>query len=552
MQVFFSGKVEIGGGKRYIMDGRGRRSCPAEQGRTGVEAYGSYLAFVGILLLAGVCSNKLASRFNMPVLLMFLAAGMAAGVCSPTHFSLKAQMNGTVVNSMSAVAMYFILFSGGLGTKYKAIKPILGRGLLLATGGVVLTALFLGAGGYVIYLIFARGETLSLTFSWWLLLASLISSTDAAATFAILRGNGVNLSGGLQPLLELESGSNDPMAALLTVIMIQLATGKESFSLVQIPIVAYKIAVGAGVGLLIGWIGTWFFNRHYGYEGLYYVLGVALVLICAGAAEHIRSNGFLAVYVCGVVMGNNRYNYRTGLERFNEGVAWLMQVLLFTSLGALIRPRDLLTVQVLVPGILMSVTLMFLARPAAVFLCLAGSGFSPRERLLISWAGLRGAAPIVLATFPLAAGVIHSSYMFNMIFFMVIGSILVQGRTLMPLARKLGLTRPFVARSRAPLELETVSGMNYRLHEFDVTPACVLAGVTLAEAKLPPGVLVTLIRRNGGFIPPGGSTRIENGDGLLVIGTPEKLETLVEHFFPDSDYSENEELQIFKKSSAGK
>ena len=155
---FFFAKVEIGGGKRYIMDGRGRRSCPAEQGRTGVEAYGSYLAFVGILLLAGVCSNKLASRFNMPVLLMFLAAGMAAGVCSPTHFSLKAQMNGTVVNSMSAVAMYFILFSGGLGTKYKAIKPILGRGLLLATGGVVLTALFLSAGGYVIYLIFARAS----------------------------------------------------------------------------------------------------------------------------------------------------------------------------------------------------------------------------------------------------------------------------------------------------------------------------------------------------------------------------------------------------------
>lgn len=515
-----------------------------------MEEFGSYLAFVGILLLAGVCSNKLASRFNMPVLLMFLVAGMATGVYGSSHFSLKAQMHGTIINTLGTVAMYFILFAGGLGTKYKSIKPVLGRGLVLATAGVLLTALFLGAGGYVIYLLFARGESFTLSFSWWLLLAALISSTDAAATFAILRGNGVNLSGGLQPLLELESGSNDPMAALLTIIMIQLVTGKESFSLLQIPFVAYKIVVGAGVGLLIGWIGTWFFNRHYGYEGLYYVLGVALVLICAGAAEHIQANGFLAVYVCGVVMGNNRYNYRSGLERFNEGVAWLMQVLLFTSLGALIRPGELLGPQVLVPGILMSAALMFLARPAAVFLCLTGSAFSFRERLLISWAGLRGAAPIVLATFPLAAGVSHSSYMFNMIFFMVIGSILVQGRTIMPLARKLNLTRPFVARSRPPLELETMSGVNYRLHEFDVTPACVLAGVTLAEAKLPPGVLVTLIRRGGGFIPPGGSTRIESGDGLLVIGTPEKLKSLVEHFFPDSDYSENEELEIFKKHSA--
>ena len=549
---FFRCKVEIGGVKRYIMDERGRQSPACGNGRTGVEEYGSYLAFCGILLLAGVCSNKLASRFNMPVLLMFLAAGMAVGVYGSSHFTLKAQMHGTVINSLGAVAMYFILFSGGLGTKYKAIRPVLGRGLVLATAGVLLTALFLGAGGYVIYLLFARGESFSLTFSWWLLLASLISSTDAAATFAILRGNGVNLSGGLQPLLELESGSNDPMAALLTIAMIQLITGKESFSLVQIPAVAYKIVVGAGVGLLVGWAGTWFFSRHYGYEGLYYVLGVALVLICAGVAECIRSNGFLSVYVCGVVMGNNRYNYRSGLERFNEGVAWLMQVILFTSLGALIRPRDLLTVQVLVPGILMSLTLMFLARPAAVFSCLAGSDFSLRERLLISWAGLRGAAPIVLATFPLAAGVDHSSYMFNMIFFMVIGSILVQGRSLMPLARKLGLTRPFVARSRAPLELETISGVNYRLHEFEVTPACVLAGVTLAEAKFPPGVLVTLIRRGGGFIPAGGSTRIENGDGLLVIGMPEKLRILVENFFPDSDYSEDDELQIFKKRSERK
>ena len=175
------------------------------------------------------------------------------------------------------------------------------------------------------------------------------------------------------------------------------------------------------------------------------------------------------------------------------------------------------------------------------------SALSLRARTLVSWVGLRGGAPIVLATFPLAAGVAHSDFMFNMIFFMVIGSILVQGRTLMPLARKLKLTRPFTPRSRPPLELETMSGVNYRLQEFEVTPDCVLAGVTLAEAKFPQGVLVPLIRRNGGFIPPGGGTRIENGDGLLVIGTPEKLKVLVEHFFPNSDYSEDDELEIFKK-----
>lgn len=510
-------------------------------------AFGIHVAFAGFLLLAGVLSNKLASRFNMPILLMFLAVGMAVGSEGLGLISWNPVAHAGPINNLGTVAMCFILFSGGLGTRFRSIKPVISSGVVLATFGVLLTAVLLGVCVFFI----SRGFGFQPGFLWCMLMASLISSTDAAAMFAILRGNGVNLSGDLQPLLELESGSNDPMAALLTIVMIDVLTSSSAgaFDFWQIPLLFYKIGAGAVAGVCMGIVGKWFFSQRFEYEGLYYVLGIAVVLLCFGGAELIRSNGFLAVYVCGVTMGNMRYNFRSGLEKFNEGVAWLMQVVLFTSLGVLVNPLELVSPKILVPGVLMSMALMFIARPGAVFVSLLNSRFSFREKLLISWAGLRGAAPIVLATFPLVSGVSNSGYMFNMIFFMVIGSVLVQGVTLMPLARRLGLAKTFVPKSRSPLEMETVAGVNHDLHEFEVEKSSALAGVTLAEAQLPPGVLVTLIRRGKNFLPASGSSRIEEGDGLLVIGTPEKLRELSEKFFPGNDYLGHQELPIFKKKN---
>lgn len=508
-------------------------------------SFGIHVAFAGFLLLAGVLSNKLASRFNMPILLMFLAVGMLVGSEGLGVLSWDPLVYAGSINNFGTIAMCFILFSGGLGTRYRSIRPVLGSGIMLATAGVLFTALLLGVCGYLIF----RGFGFQASFVWWLLMASLISSTDAAAMFAILRGNGVNLSGNLQPLLELESGSNDPMAALLTIVMIEvvLASGHGNFDFWQIPMLFYRIVMGAAAGFAAGCVAKWLFGQRFEYEGLYYVLGIAVVLLSFSGAELIRSNGFLAVYVCGVTMGNLRFNYRSGLEKFNEGIAWLMQVVLFTSLGMLVNPSELVSYKILIPGVLMSLALMFIARPGAVFLSLIKSRFSVREKTLISWAGLRGAAPIVLATFPLVRGVPNSGFMFNMIFFMVIGSVLVQGVTLMPLARRLGLSRPFVSRSRSPLEMETVAGVNHDLHEFEVNSSSALAGVTLAEAKLPPGVLVTLIRRGKNFVPASGSSRIEAGDGLLVIGTPEKLRELAKEFFPGNDYTGHPSLPFFAK-----
>ena len=504
-------------------------------------SFSVFIAFAGVLLLAGVLANKLSSRFNMPILLLFLAVGMAVGGHGLGILELDPVKHAGPINSLGTIAMCFILFSGGLGTCFRTIRPVLVSGVVLATCGVLLTALFLGICGFLIFLGFRN----DVNWTWWMLMASLISSTDAAAMFAILRGNGVNLSGNLQPLLELESGSNDPMAALLTLVMLQIVTTASGFSFWQIPLLFYKIIGGAVTGLLMGVVGKWFFGRRFEYEGLYYVLGVAMVLICFGIAEVLQTNGFLAVYVCGVAMGNMKYNFRSGLEKFNEGIAWLMQVILFTSLGVLVNPAELLELRVLVPGILLSLCMMFIARPGAVFISLCRSHFSFREKLLVSWAGLRGAAPIVLATFPLVAGVEHSRLMFNMIFFMVIGSVLVQGVTLMPFARKLDLARAFAPKKRAPVEMETVDGANYDLHEFEVGSSSILIGKTLAEAKLPPGALVTMIRRGKGFVPACGSTMIEAGDDLVVMGAPDKLRAVSQQYFPECAYEEKQELPDF-------
>ena len=244
-------------------------------------SFGIIVTFVGGLLLAGVLSNKLSSKFNMPILLLFLAVGMTVGAHGLGIVHLEPDEHAGPINSLGTVAMCFILFSGGLGTRFRSIRPVIRSGVTLATAGVILTAIFLGVCGYLICLAFNHNTG----FAWWMLMASIISSTDAAAMFAILRGNGVNLSGDLQPLLELESGSNDPMAALLTLIILQIVTGSSGFSFWQIPLLLYKIVVGAAMGLFMGYAGQKLFGQRFEYEGLYYVLGVALVLICFGVAE---------------------------------------------------------------------------------------------------------------------------------------------------------------------------------------------------------------------------------------------------------------------------
>lgn len=480
-----------------------------------------------LLLLLGIFSSKISSQFNVPVLLMFLGVGMLAGVDGIGKIQFQ---DHRLANAIGTLAMSFILYSGGLDTNFRSVRSVLWRGGILASLGVFVTALVMGVGACWI---------LKMPLEWGLLLGAVVSSTDAAAVFAILRSKSVSLKGKLQPALELESGSNDPMAAFLTIFMIEMITRGDVSYWMILPLFLLRMSVGIGWGYLVGKLGCLAFNKaRFEYEGLYFVMGVALVLAAFGVAELCFGNGFMAVYVCGMTMGHLRFRFKKGLTRFNDGIAWLMQVMMFMVLGLLVNPGEL--PEVALNGFWMALLLMFLARPAAVFLCTAGSRFSVQERLLISWVGLRGAAPIVLATFPMIAGVEHAQMLFNLVFFIVIASVLIQGRTLMPLAQMLKLDRPLKDKVRSPLELEVTGSMEERMFEFDVLPESPLANRTLADIQLPPGVLVMLLRRNNKFMLARGNTMIRVHDGVLMMGDDVSLRRVSDRFFPGSDYDSEE------------
>ena len=488
-----------------------------------MQAIDSIIAIAGILLLAGVFSNKLSSRFNLPTLLLFLAAG----ICAEALLPFNGENYSGQINFFGIIAMSFILFSGGSDTPVSSIRPVAVRGLLLAVAGVLITAFITGCGAY-----FLLERKYSL--SWCLLLGSLISSTDAAAVFSILRGKGVSLKRDLKPLLELESGSNDPTAAFLTVMMIGVVMNSgESNVFIEFPMMIYKLGGGILAGIAFGWLGRKLFQIKLEYEGLYFVVSVALILLCYSVTQLLYANGFMACYVCGIALNAGRYNYQKAVTKFHNGIAWLMQVGLFTVLGFLADPGELLAPSVWLTGIALGMILMFVARPAAVFICLAGSDYSLREKLMVSWVGIRGAAPIVLATFPLAAGVEDAGLMFRLIFFMVFLSILLQGWLLMPAAKWLKVAKSARrTNAPAPLELEvTHNSAHQEMREYHIEKDHQFVGKSLAEIGFPSGVLVTMIRRNDSFIPPRGDTTIMAGDGMLIMADISILQKLEKEFF---------------------
>ncbi|MBR7130854.1 MAG: cation:proton antiporter, partial [Lentisphaeria bacterium] len=306
-----------------------------------MQAIDSIIAIAGILLLAGVFSNKLSSRFNLPTLLLFLAAG----ICAEALLPFNGENYSGQINFFGIIAMSFILFSGGSDTPVSSIRPVAVRGLLLAVAGVLITAFITGCGAY-----FLLERKYSL--SWCLLLGSLISSTDAAAVFSILRGKGVSLKRDLKPLLELESGSNDPTAAFLTVMMIGVVMNSgESNVFIEFPMMIYKLGGGILAGIAFGWLGRKLFQIKLEYEGLYFVVSVALILLCYSITQLLYANGFMACYVCGIALNAGRYNYQKAVTKFHNGIAWLMQVGLFTVLGFLADPGELLAPSVWLTGI---------------------------------------------------------------------------------------------------------------------------------------------------------------------------------------------------------
>jgi cell volume regulation protein A len=472
------------------------------------------LVVASIIFLLSVIASKASGRLGVPALLLFLAIGMLAGEEGPGGIAFD---DPWLAQTLGIVALAYILFAAGLETEWNRIRRVVGTGLLLSTGSVLLTALLLG---------WFASLVLPLTFLEGLLLGAIVSSTDAAAVFSILRSRNVSLKGRLRDVLELEAGSNDPMAVFLTmgVISLLLAPGSSAWQFV--PWFVVQMGLGAGIGYVLGRLGVALVNRvRLEYEGLYPVLTAALVLLAYGATSLAGGNGFLAVYLCGLVMGNSDLVHKRSLRVFHDGIAWLMQIAMFLALGLLVTPSKLVTVAGV--GLLLSAFLMLVARPVSVVTMLVRSRFRWSQKAVLSWVGLRGAVPIILATFPLLAGVPQADVLFHLVFFIVITSVLLQGTTITPVARWVGETGPLLRKSRYPLEM-VPGGANIHsdLVEFELPPNSKAVGKQIVNLGLPKGALIVLMSRQDELIVPTGSTQIQAGDTLLVLAERHMLDLI--------------------------
>ncbi len=468
------------------------------------------LLVIGFLVLASILASRVSDRAGVPTLIVFLCIGMLAGSDGPGGIQFT---NTQAANLVGTIALAFILFSGGLDTNWRVIRPVIKRGILLSTVGVVLTAGLVGLFAWLV---------LGFELLTGLLVGAIVSSTDAAAVFAVLRRRGVSLKGNLKPLLELESGSNDPMAIFLTAGITRMLMEPDFRWAYLIPALVWNMLGGIALGLLAGKLAALLFNRiRLGYEGLYPVLSISVVLLTFGMTQYIACNGYLAVYLCGIMLNASRFNYHRYVVKFHDGIAWLMQIVLFLVLGLLVFPSQLPKIALTAVPIVLF--LMAVARPAAVAIGLLGSDFSWRERGLAAWTGLRGAVPIVLATFPLMAGYSQSAMVFNIVFFIVLTSVLVQGTFLMPVARWLKVDEPLPPIPRYSLEIQRSGQVQGETRELEVLPTMAAAGRTIADLDIPPGVLILLIGRGEEFVVPRGQTRIEPYDTLLMIGDPAAL-----------------------------
>lgn len=469
------------------------------------------LVAASILLIFSVLASKASAKLGIPALLVFLVIGMLAGSDGPGGIYFD---DAHLAQSLGVVALALILFSGGLDTEWSSVRPLLLKGLALSTLGVVITAMLVG--------VFAR-IVLGFTLLEGVLLGAIVSATDAAAVFSVLRARSLGLKGHVRPLLELESGSNDPMAVFLTTALLGIMTQPGARWLSLVPMFIQQMALGAALGYAMGKLVVLIMNRlALEFEGLYPVLTLSLILLTYGATAALDGNGFLAVYVTGLVMGKSDFIHKRSVMRFHDGLAWLMQIAMFLGLGLLVFPSHLLPIVGL--GLLASLFLMLVARPVSVLVTLAFSGMKFNEKLMISWVGLRGAVPIVLATFPLLAELPKAEMIFDLVFFIVLTSILLQGTSIPLFARWLKLETP-VRDKIHPLELDRTAGLTSELVDIEVPKDSMVIGKQIVGAGFPKGALIVLVGRGDEFIVPNGGTIIEVGDRLLMLAGEDDLAT---------------------------
>lgn len=470
---------------------------------------GNILLIGSILLFASIIAGKAGYRFGLPALLIFLGVGMAFGV---DGLGIRFD-SPTSTQFIGVLSLSVILFSGGMDTKISAIRPILGRGLLLSTLGVVLTTLFVG--GFIYMISTWVDGFIKFTIQESFLLAAIISSTDSASVFSILGSKRMGLKHNLRPLLELESGSNDPMAYMLTILILQIITLGSFSASDAVIMLLMQMSIGGVVGWLLGRVGLLIMRRlNIDNKSMYSVLMLAFAFFIFSFTDLIKGNGYLAVYVAGLTIGNGKFANRRTIKAFFDGCAWLFQIVMFLTLGLLVNPAQLLDIWVM--GLVVALFLIFIARPTMVFLTLWpwGRRITIRSKLFISWVGLRGAVPIIFATYPLIAGIENSHHIFNIVFFITIVSLGLQGTTVGWMGKKLGLA----TKEKTPaFDIDLPEHIKADLVEMDVMPWMLENGTMIKELNIPKTARVVMVHRNNDYFVPRGSTKLMQGDKLLII-----------------------------------
>ena len=474
-----------------------------------------------ILVFTAIVVSKTGNKYGVPSLLIFLLVGMLFG---SDGLGLVFD-NYNLAQFLSIVALCVILFTGGLETKFKEIRPVIGPGVVLSTLGVFLTVIFTGAFIYFLSRIERIGLSLSIVMCF--LLAAVMSSTDSASVFSILKNSKMRLKQNLKPMLELESGSNDPMAYVMTIVLIQVAkllyepassiSGIDYSHLIlsSLQTLFLQMTIGSLAGVAIGFAAVWTLKRvKLNSAPLYSILLLAVSLFAFSMTQMIQGNGYLAVYIAGLIIGNKPMNNRKEILSFMDGMTWIMQIGMFLSLGLLVNPHEMLHVAPI--ALLIGLFLIFVGRPLTVFLCLLPfRKISFRAKLFTSWVGLKGAVPIIFATYPIVEGIPGSEQIFNIVFFITLLSLIFQGMSIPRVAKMLHLNLPM---EKVPetfgIEIPEEAG---KLQDYTLTDNDLEGGNTLKEIQFPQGARVVIIRRDDKFIIPDGSVELRSGDQLLII-----------------------------------
>lgn len=473
-----------------------------------------FLLVGALLLVVSIFVSKLSFKFGVPTLLLFLLVGMLFG-----SDGVGIEFNNMkYAQAIGIVAMSIILFSGGMDTKFSDIKPVVVPGLILSTLGVIITAIITG----LFIFLLSKSAIIAITFSLpvSILLASTASSTDSASVFSILRGQNIGLKNNLRPMLELESGSNDPVAYIMTITMIGAVTSGEGLSWNLAVNFIIQLLVGSLFGYLLGKLGVFVINKiNLHNTSLYPILVLCLIFITYSITYFLNGNGYLAVYIAGMVVGNHPLVKKLETNTFLDGLTWLFQIIMFLVLGLLVNPRELLTIAPF--AILVGIFMIVVARPLTVFLTLIPfKKIDVKSKLFISWVGLRGAVPILFATYPVIAEVENSHVIFNIVFFITIVSLIIQGTTIPFMAKKLDLDQE-IEKVGNDFGIVFPEEIDSKLWDVEITENMLINGHRLMDMQLPKGILVIMIKRGDQYIIPNGDTEIHIGDKLLLVSAPE-------------------------------